>query len=390
MAELSPFQALRCTAGARRDNLPLEAGPFHAARPESTGGNNPAELLREWMEDGIVKQDTDPGLYIYEQEFTHLGQRKKVRGFLSLVKIEEEPGILTHEETFPSEVQERLALLEATSCQFSPIYSFYEDDGRKTMSRIRLLSSGKPRMEFSERGVTHRLWVVNDILAIAAIWEDFAPRRLFLADGHHRWAAAAEWKKRGGPDSALMFLADAEQDMTILPAHCLVRGTFEEKTFLAGCEPYFDVIRRGTTDEIPANLDALYRQGKKAFAFYSGGANWTLLILKDSSVMAQLLPDKSEPFRELDSSILHSLILEHLFQLPAQDSSEPSFLSFSSSMQETLNSVRGGLGQCAFLLNPARVKEIREISVTGEKMPPKSTAFYPAPPAGMIMYLNKG
>lgn len=365
MAELNPFRALRCT---NRTGIPNQA----------------AELLRGWTEDGTLKQDTDPGFMIYEQEFSYLGQKKRVKGFLSLVKIEGDSIILPHEETDPMQVEETLSLMKETGSQLEPVYCMYQDGERKTMSRIHLLSSGKPRFEFQENGATHRIWVVNDILVIAAIKEDFAARRLFLADGHSRYEAARKWKENGGSDFVLAFLADMEQDITLLPAHCLINNleTWDETKFLADCEPYFQVIPRGTVDEIPANLDALYRQGKKAFAFYSGGVSWTLLILKDITVMAEIMPGKGEAFRQLDTSILHSLILKKLLGIPSMAIKA----TFVDSISQALASVQDGRAQAAFMLNPARLKEICEISEMGEKMPSRSTMFYPTVPVGVSMY----
>lgn len=366
MAELSPFRALRCA-----DRPGIFSGEVYDSDIRLT------ELLRS--ADGALKQDTAPGFLIYEQEFTFLGQKRKIKGFLSLVKIQDESVILPHEETSPSEVNRYLALLEETGCQTDPVYCMYQDEERKTMSRIRLLSAGKPRYEFSENGAIHRIWVVNDILAIAAIKEDFAPRRLLLADGQSRFEAARAHNSSG---FALAFLADMEQDVAFLPSHCLINGVenWDEVKFLADCEPYFQVIPRGTVDEIPANLDALYRQGKKSFALYSGGTNWTLLILKDPGVMAEILPDQSEPFRKLDTTILHSLVLQKLLSVPARAA-----LSVDS-MEKALSAVCNGEAQCAFFLNQARLKEIREISEAGERMPPRSTVFYPAVPEGAAMY----
>lgn len=375
MAELSPFCALRRTAKAD--------GAFEDALSQ---GSCTAAQLRGWLADGKLKQDTAPGLIIYEQEFSFLGQKRKIKGFFSLVKIED-GCVFPHESADPAEMPDDLTRLEETGCQFSPVHCLFEDDERKTMSRIHLLSSGKPRFEFSENGVLHRLWAVNDILVIRAIQEDFAGRRLYLIDGDSRWAAAQEWKKRGGSDFALLFLADTEQEIALQPSHCLVRGLKEldEPKFLADCEPYFQVIPRGTTAEIAANLDALYRQGKKAFAFYSGGASWTLLILKDSAVTEQLLPGRSEPFRGLNVSILHSLVLERLLKTGIRAAGEEDTLSFTPSVETALSAVQNGFAQCAFLLNPARKKEILEICEAGEKMQPNSAHIYPPIPMGMVM-----
>jgi len=192
-----------------------------------------------------------------------------------------------------------------------------------------------------------------------------------------------------------MLLTDLAQDgLTVLPFHCLLKDSesFDEAKFLSDCEPYFQVISRETmpqciADEMERYLDALYRQGKKAFGFYSGGESWTLLILKEIAVMDELLPEKSASFRALDGSILHSLILERLLGL--KNDAAQSKTDYTTSMEKAVSSVQSGFSKCAFLLNPARLKEICEVADAGEKMPPKSTCFYPAIPAGMVINLSK-
>ncbi len=324
-----------------------------------------------------AKQDTSPGFYIYEQEFTYLGQRRKVKGFLCLASLREESDFLLHEEIDPETVNQIRAEWNAAGCQTAPVYCMYTDDERKTMSRINLLSSGKPRYEVQENGATHRIWVVNDILVIAAIQEDFAARRLLIADGQSRYEAARE---QDGSGFVLTFLADMEQDVSFLPTHCLIakEERIDETKFLSDCEPYFQVIPRGTVDEIPANLDALFRQGKKAFAFYSGGDSWVLLILKNTADMEELLPEKSLAFRELDTTILHWLILEKLLANPKAEA--------VFTVDNAFVAVQNSAAAAAFLLNPTRLKEINEITEKEEKMPPNSTAFYPPLPVGLVMY----
>ena len=137
--------------------------------------------------------------------------------------------------------------------------------------------------------------------------------------------------------------------------------------------------------EIPANLDALYRQGKKAFAFYGGGNTWTLLVLKDLGVMKEILPEKSSASQGLDVTVLHSLVLERAFGIDRENMANQKNLTYTRSFEEAVASVQSGESQCAFLLNPTRVTEIRDVAAAGEKMPQKSTYFYPKLITGLVM-----
>ncbi len=416
MAEIKPFRALRFTAGAgslsdlvcppyssiqavQRREL-LEKNPHNTVRLELGDKPYNAETLHEWEKIGILKQDSTSGIYLYEDEFKINGQIKKVKGILCRVKIEdyEKAVILPREETLSKNRIDRFNLLKATSCNFSPIYCVYQDEERATANRVSTLSSFKPRFTFSDGIVTRRLWLVNDPVAIKAICEDFADRKLFIAEGHHRYEAALQlrdWCREEGiceeddaPGYVLMALADMDSSgLTLLPTYRLIRGlkNFNEKQLLEDCRPYFDVIERQSISEIEVNLDALYRQGKTAFACYCGGENWTLLILKDFYVMAELLPDKSEAFQNLDASVLHSLILERMLGIDSENAAQQINLAYTDSFEKAISTVRDGSNQCAFFLNPARMKEIHEIAAAGERMPQKSASFYPQPVAGLVI-----
>ena len=418
MAEIKPFRALRFTDKAgdistltcppydiisdeQREEF-LKENRYNVIRLELPKGNSPYEQagndLKDWLTNGILKQDTDEGLYIYEEEFTAYGQTKKVKGFICLVKLEEfsKGIILPHEETLSKAKEDRFNLMKATSCNFSQIYSLYMDEEHKTMDRIDALSSGKPRYEFSDGEVTHRLWIVNDKLAVKAISEDFADRKLYIADGHHRYETALNyrnWKREqgtadGSEDYVMMTLVNMENDgLVVFPAHRLIHGieNFNGDKLLNDCGAYFDVIPREHVAEIEANLDALYKQGKKAFAYYSGEDKWHLLILKDENVMAEILPDKSDAYRGLDVSVLHSLILEKLLGIDKENMANQKNLTYTRSFGEAVRTVESGNAQCAFILNPTRVTEIRDVATAGEKMPQKSTYFYPKLITGLAM-----
>jgi uncharacterized protein (DUF1015 family) len=420
MAEIKPFRALRFTdkAGSissltcppydiiseeERKQLLLK-NPYNVIRLElPREGKDPyaqaGETLKNWLNENILRRDTDPGLYIYEEEFQAYGQTYKVKGFICLVKLEEfsKGIILPHEETLSKAKEDRFHLMNATGCNFSQIYSLYNDDGHVTRNRIEALSSGKPRYEFSDAdGVTHRLWLVNDPVVIRAICEDFKNRKLYIADGHHRYETALNYRNSrreqgtatGGEDYVMMMLVDMENDgLVVFPTHRMVRGLseFDGEKLMEDCKAYFDVMKRSAVSEIETELEALYRQGKKAFAFYCGGEDWTLLVLKDASIMAQLLPEKSEAYRSLDVSILHSLILERLLGIDKENMANQKNLVYTRSMKEAIASVQSGESQCAFLLNPTRVTEIRDVAAAGEKMPQKSTYFYPKLITGLVM-----
>ena len=418
MAEIKPFRALRYTAKAgdiakltcppydiisEKERLAfLSENPHNVVRLELPKGEDPyaeaGRTLKSWVDGEILRRDTDPGFYIYEEEFEACGIRKKVKGFVCLVKLEEfsKGIILPHEETLSKAKEDRFRLMEATGCNFSQIYSLYMDEAHTTGARLDALSSGKPRYEFSDGAVTHRMWIVNDREAIGAIAADFENRKLYIADGHHRYETALNYRNRrrelgkdtGSEDYVMMMLVDMEHDgLVVFPTHRLVRGLadFSADRLLAACGEKFEVAPEQDIGTIEAKLNELYRMEKKAFAFYGGGDGWTLLVLKDSGAMKDALPEKSDAYRNLDVSVLHSLILEKYLGIDKENMAKQVNLTYTRSFAEAVNSVKNGDSQCAFILNPTRVTEIRDVAAAGEKMPQKSTYFYPKLITGLVM-----
>lgn len=383
----------------------LERSPYNAIRLELPTGEDPyreaAGTLEAWLASGVLKTDMDPGLYIYEMEFlsrADQGCPKKLRGLLCRVRLEEFSAgvVLPHEETLSKAKQDRLDLMKATGCNFSPIYSLYQDEGHVTMERLnRLAGSSQPRYQFSDGLVTHRLWVVNDPVAIEAVRRDFASRKLYIADGHHRYETALNYRNwcretnryLPGADYVMMLLADmGGPGLTVFPTHRMVRGDrpVDGEALLRACRDYFEIQPQQNAREAQAFLDTAYGLKQHAFAFYNGG-NWNTLVLKDAGVMDALLPGKSPAYRQLDVTILHSLILERLLGIDKQDMANQKSLAYTRSPEEAFTSVDRGESRCCFLLNPTRVEEIGRVAASGEKMPQKSTYFYPKPITGLVM-----
>ena len=421
MAELKPFRALRYTdkAGSPREltcppydiisdeqrTAYLEKNPYNVIRLElPREGEDPyaeaSHVLEDWLREEILRCDREPALYIYEEEFSAYGQRKKVKGVIARVKVEDFSAgvVLPHEETLSKAKADRFNLMKATHCNFSQIYSLYMDPEHETLSRIDRLSACTPRHEFDDGSVIHRLWVVNDPVAIAAICEDFAERKLYIADGHHRYETAIHFRdwcheqglcpEGGEADYVMMMLVDMEHEgLVVFPTHRLVRDLpgFDEEALLRGCADYFDLERRTDVSNMEAVLSGLYNEEKKAFGYYGGGEEWVLLTLKDISVMEKVLPDKSAASQGLDVSVLHSLVLEKVLGIDAENMAKQINLTYTRSFEEAVSSVREGKSQCAFILNPTRVTEIRDVAAAGEKMPQKSTYFYPKLITGLVM-----
>lgn len=410
LEKAGPIEALTCppydiVSPQKRRQL-LEESPYNLIRLElPQEGEDPyqqaAATLAQWRQDQVLVQDMEEGLYLYEEEFlsqVDQGQRRSVLGLVCRVRLEDFANgvILPHEETLSKAKEDRFQLMKATRCNFSSIYSLYHDQGGVTRQRLlHLKETCPPRYDFSDGLVTHRLWVINDPEAIAALEQDFAGRKLYIADGHHRYETALRYRdtlrEQGaylpGADYILMTLTDMEDPgLTVFPTHRLVRGLegFDGAALLSACQEDFSLAPCKTRQESLAALEEAYREGQHAFALYSG-REWTVLTLKDPAVMEALLPGTSPAYRTLDVSILHSLVLERLLGIDKENMASQKNLTYTRSAEEAQRSVDQGESQCCFLLNPTRVEEIGQVAQNGEKMPQKSTYFYPKLITGLVV-----
>ena len=359
------------------------------------------EVLDRWREKGILIHEDKPAIYIYEEEFNAYNTRRSIKGIIARVKVEEfsKGVILPHEFTLSKAKADRFNLMKATNCNFSQIYALYMDEEHTTLSTIDELSKRKPNAKFTDGDkVTHKLWIVTDEKAIAKLCADFTDRKLYIADGHHRYETALNYrnycrgngisKEGDAQDYQMMFLMDMEHPgLVVFPTHRLVRDLpkFDRDKILDGCEEYFEIKAFDSVSHMNELLHSEYKKGSKSFGFYCGKGEWYLLTLKDIDVMKKELPDLSEASQQLDVSVLHTLILEKILGIDKENMAAQINLTYTKFYEEAIMGVDKGEFQCSFILNPTRVTEIRDVAAAGEKMPQKSTYFYPKMTTGMVM-----
>ena len=380
----------------------LRTNPCNIIRLELPKGENPyktaGDTLKEWLSNGILREDHLPGLYLYEEEFEIAGERKSFRGVICRVKLSpfSEGIVLPHENTLSKAKEDRFALMQATGCNFSCVYSLYLDEQHTTEEKLSRLCADSPNIEMNDGEVTHRLWIVNDPIVIDSICSDFASRQLFIADGHHRYETALryrDWCRENGLalddscDSVMMMLVDMQSSgLVVFPTHRLLHDleNFSASEVLEKCSEYFDIDPALALGEAEKTLDKYYRREIPAFALYCGGETCALLSLRDRSAM-DLFPEDAPCIRSLDVFVLHRLILERILGIDRENMANGVNLSYTRSKDEAIAAVRSGEIQAAFLLNPTKIREIRDVAAAGEKMPQKSTYFYPKLITGLVM-----
>lgn len=360
------------------------------------------KTLENWMSDGILKKDDKAGIYVYEMEFSALGKSDyKVKGFISLVKLHEfsDGVILPHEETLSKAKQDRFNLMSETFCNFSQIYSLYVDEDNSTFSLLEKASDRKPDVEITDDdGVTHRLWCVYDEKIIAQVCGKMADKKLYIADGHHRYETALRFNKyvkengleneHPNSDHVMMMLVNMENDgLVVFPTHRVLHdlNNFDINKVISSCEEYFTVTKIDGLDSIEAKLNEYYANGQIAYSLYAGGDCYYSLVLKDKDVIRKYFPNMSDAYCHLDVSILHTLILEEIFGIDKENMALQTNLKYTRSLDEAIKDVKSNDCNCTFILNPTRVSEIRDVAIAGEKMPQKSTYFYPKLITGLVM-----
>ena len=350
--------------------------------------------LEKRINGGVMKRDENEALYIYEEEFEVKGKRYSFRGVTAYVKLHEfsEGVILPHEHTLSKAKTDRLNLLKKTGCSFSQIYSLYTDEKAEISSYINELSLGAPDVEFTDGDkVTHRMWIAEKSEKTAKLCEMFAYKKLYIADGHHRYETALNYRRylkeigevNENAEYIMMFLVDMENDgLVVFPTHRIIFGLddFSSEDLLSKSAELFDIKE---TDNVNDLLNEEYEKGNTAFGYFDGAKTY-LLTLKDKSVLDNLLGDMGEALRHLDVTVLHSLILESFLGIDKENLANQINLKYTRSEAEAIDEVKNG-ANCCFILNPTRVSEIAAVAKEGDTMPQKSTYFYPKLITGLVV-----
>jgi uncharacterized protein (DUF1015 family) len=369
-----------------------------------------AALLNEWFRAGVLRQSAEPAFYIYEMDYAAGGRHKKLRGFISLVRIEDyDSGIVKpHETTLSGPKTDRLNLLRSCRASFSQIFSLFSDP-RGAVSAVLGSAKGKPELEARDGdGVAHRVWTLTDRNAIDAIAREMTDKPFFIADGHHRYdtalnyrnerrKAAGEFTGREPYNYVAMFLARMEDPgLTILPAHRALfnLNDFHPRRFEEDLNKYFNIERIDFTRKSePADrrtvLETMARRADHGRVFgmrVRGEHSYYLLTLRSEADMDAVIPDKSPAYRRLDVSILHHLIIDRLLGIRMETHKLGLNIEYIKDADEAIRRAETGEAELIFLMNPTKVSEVKEVAAAGERMPQKATYFYPKLLTGLVMH----
>jgi uncharacterized protein (DUF1015 family) len=370
--------------------------------------NAVAQLLGEWRSQGILERDDTPAIYFSSHRFKLKGGEQKLRqGFFALVQLQELDGgdIRPHEKTLDAPKEDRLKLMLACQAQLSPIFALY-DDAKQGINRMLAVAveGMAPFVEFElDNGDECKLWRIADPAIIEKVQRAMQEQTLLIADGHHRYEATLRYRdqmrrERGqftGNEAFNFIMAYcanmSDDNVVILPTHRLVRG-FTHQPFLQleeALQTYFYVEQHPKTPDGKSSfLKALSRAAKKhrvIGASFKRDPRYLILRLKNKRVMQRMAKELSAPLRELDVSTLHLLVLEHILAMSPEQQVGGETIRYSQDEEAVLQALEKEDYQAAFILAATKKEEIQAIVAGGEKMPQKSTYFYPKLSSGLIV-----
>lgn len=431
MAQVRPFKAIRYNTENNRDISAVVAPPYDVIGaklhnelsvrdehnivridlphipPASLGPPEAyarsAELLKQWTQQKVLVQDDEPALYYYQQTFK-VGQTTHTRcAFFTRVRLVElgSGSIKPHEQTFSGPKEDRLALTKATRCNLSPVFCLYADGNNEVLAALG--PGGNEPDCFAELdGVRNELWVINDAAKLAQVSELMAERKVYIADGHHRYGTSLNYRKyleeSGQPIDDehpanfinMVLVSAADAGLVILPTHRVLKGVPNDfavqlRAVTAG---QFDWIQTNLGADKTAELDAaIADKHSQAIGLYDGQQDKLfVLVPKSEDILADCAADRAPAWRKLPVSILHRYLLEEKLGKEISPGSEAQ-ITYVHEAAEAVNLCKPATDQYqyAFVLQPTTMTQMMDVVRASELMPQKSTFFFPKIPTGLVI-----
>ena len=356
-----------------------------------------ASYFKDWLKDKIFIQEERPGIYFYSQQYNIKGEKKVRLGFIALLGLEDgKPTVFGHERTRLEPKEDRLKLLKAIKANLSPIFVIFSDKKRIIQSTYQqFILQKEPILHITDdEKIVHKLWRLDQEELLLKIQASLENANIFIADGHHRYEVACayrdEARKRLGRISGeedfnylMTYFTNIEsRGLTILPIHRLVRiaSGFDMGDFQVSLKRYFDIEKIKDKTRL---FFLMQKAGatEHVLGMYKNKSYW-LLRLKNIKILDKMISNKPRGYRSLDVSILNHLILKDILTLALEDKER---VLFGVSTDELISAVDDNNSFLAFFLNPVKMEQIMSVALSQDKMPAKSTYFYPKPLSGMVI-----
>ena len=363
------------------------------------------DKLKGWIKEGALKQDTKDSIYAYVQDFDIAGQNCCRSGFVALGKLEEfGEGVKPHEKTLDGPKTDRLKLMHQKAAQLGQIFMLYDDPQKVADKLIADASKGTALIDFTdENDVRHRLFAIDDQGDVAAVEEMMAGTQAVIADGHHRYETALNYYKETKNPAAqyrmMTFVNMRNPGLVVLPTHRLVANVddFDAGRLVEKMEDAFEITSYQfdtgkekiiMREQMFAQLRIEFDDLKNAFGIYAGGKAFYTVVLKDTASMDQFA-EMSPAAKRLDVNVLHKLILEDVLGIGDEQLASQSNVKYikdiGDAIKQSIAKVDSAESQAVFFMNPTRIEQVRDIAAAGEKMPQKSTFFYPKIFTGLVI-----
>jgi uncharacterized protein (DUF1015 family) len=360
-----------------------------------------AEYLQKWIAEGALRQDDENTIYGYVQDFELNGVAFQRLSFIALGKLEDfGKTVRPHEQVFEKPLLDRLNLERATNAKFGLVFMLYDDPQGVADRIIEKAAANIPLIDFAdELGVRHRLLGITAAKEIEAITRMMANKSCIIADGHHRYTTGLKHMQESDNPAAkyqmLAFTNTRQKGLVVLATHRLVGGIkdFQPQQFLLNLKSRgFTVMKFGSRQEMLralADLRSTHDRDLTVFGVYMGGGVFYVAVLEDKSRMAAVAPERSEAWRSLDVSVLQKLVLEELLGLDEQKMGNPDYVEYvkdvPNAVHEVIARVDAGRKQIAFFTTPVKMEELARVTEAGERMPHKSTYFFPKMYTGLTI-----
>ena len=358
---------------------------------QKTKYDRASDIFQKWLQDEVMVQDSEPAIYVYRQEYTIMGQKHNRLGFVAAMALEDEGDsrVRPHEKTHDHHASDRLELTKALDANLSPIFVCYSDTHRKVEKiYTQQLSGQEPLFDVTGTdGVRNKVWRVTDKAEIEDINRSLTGQQLFIADGHHRYRVAQEYrqlcKEKAGenydPDAAYNYVMTYftnldSRDLQIFPMHRIVPKISKSLDFL---EDIFRIDRISSKEELPILL-AKAGLNEHAFALYTK-EGMKLLRLKNKLMIEERIKEGSVDFKHLDATILKNFVFDQL-------GIEPKDIIYTKDQEECFQMVDEGKADASFIMNAVRIQQLKAIALNGERMPQKTTYFFPKVMSGLTVY----
>jgi uncharacterized protein (DUF1015 family) len=365
-----------------------------------------ADYLTRWIQEGALKQDSAEAIYAYVQDFEVAGMRYQRRSFIALAKLEDFGQIVKpHEQVLHKPMIDRLSLKQATSADLGLVFMLYDDEKKLADGIIEQAAVQEQLIDFvDEQDVRHRLFAITDKHNIEQIVKMMSEKSCIIADGHHRYTTGLTYSKESSNPGAkyqMLAFANTHQDgLIVLATHRLVGNleNFSMEKLIEGLGERFQVTKfefsspqtkERAEQDMLERMRAEHDRDESAFGIYGPDETFYVAVLKDKHMMDSIVPDMSPTWKTLDVSILHKLILEELLGIDQERLAEGENLQYvkdtPNAIAESIAQIDAGQKQAAFFMNPVKLQQLKMVTEAGERMPQKSTYFYPKVYTGLTI-----